>query len=126
MATVCVLVPLGPPCTDVTGVRAGDLNLITATIRRKGIPVNLTGLTLKAQARKTAVDATVALTAVVTVLDAANGEISIRWPGDAVRTLLAGAAKWSGVWDLEASQPGTDPSTLTEGKITCVSDVTRT
>jgi hypothetical protein len=124
MAATCVIVPLGPACVDLTGVRAGDRNLVTATITSKGAPVNLTGYTVSAQARKKSVD-TAALAAVVTVDNAALGQISIRWPGDAVTTLLDGKATWNGVWDLQIDQAGSDPLTVAAGKFSAVMDVTR-
>ena len=118
-------IPLGPAVANLTGIRAGDRNLITATIISKGEPVNLTGLTPSAQARKKATDAEPAITAVIEVLDAAAGKISIRWPGDAVTAMLAGGARWDGVWDLQLDPGGEDPMTVVAGTFGAVMDVTR-
>lgn len=125
MAAACVTVPLGPACVAITGVRAGDRNLITATVTAKGQPVDLTGKTLSAQARKTAQSTATALDAVIAVVDALAGDITIRWPGDDVTALLAGKATWSGVWDLQVAEPGLDPLTIAAGPFTAEMDVTR-
>jgi hypothetical protein len=118
-------VTLGPASVDITGVRAGDLNQISFTVHSKGTPVDLTGLTVTAQARTSAVSNEVALTAVIDVTDAPAGKGTMRWPGDEVRDLLAGAAKWSGVWDMQADNNVDDPTTLCAGKFEAVMDVTR-
>jgi len=125
MAAACVVVPLGPACVNLTGVRAGDRNVMTATITSKGEAVDLTGKTLTAQARKSATATTDPLDAVVTVDDALAGKITIRWPGDKVTTLLAGKATWAGVWDLQVAEPGQDPLTVAAGSFAAEMDVTR-
>lgn len=121
-----VAIPLGPATADLNGVRAGDRNLITGVMSAKGAPLDLTGKTLSAQARKKATDPDPpALTATMTVTDAAAGEFSMQWPGDDVRALLDGAAKWTGVWDLQIEESGVDPLTVCAGKFECETDVTR-
>lgn len=124
MAATCVVVPLGPACVNLDGVRAGDRNLITVTLTSKGTPVNLTGYTVTAQARKKSTDLT-ALSAVIAVDDAVAGKISIRWPGDLVTTLLDGKATWNGVWDLQIDTAGSDPLTVAAGTFGAVMDVAR-
>jgi hypothetical protein len=125
MAT-CVTVHLGPACVDIDGVRAGDRNLVTVTLHQAGAPLDLTGLTLTSQVRKKATDVDPpALTADVTVIDAPAGKATVRWPGDDVRTLVNGAAKWAGVWDLQVASPPDDPVTLVAGKWSAEADVTR-
>lgn len=124
MAT-CVSVPMGPACVNLDGVRGGDRNLISVTITSKGTPVNLTGYTVTAQARKKSTDLTAALAAVVTVTSAVDGQVDIRWPGDAVATLLDGKATWNGVWDLQIDTAGSDPLTVAAGTFGAVMDVTR-
>lgn len=122
----CVVVPLGPACVNIIGVRAGDLNLFTAHLHIGAVPINLTGLTLTGQARKKVTDADPpALTADIQVVNALNGDITIRWDGDDVRTLLAGAKSWSGVWDMQADNGVDDPQTLAAGTIAAELDVTR-
>jgi len=121
----CVVVPLGPACVDITGVRAGDRNEMAFTITSAGAPVDLTGQTLSAQARKKATDPSPAVTAIITVTDAVAGKGTMRWPGAEVRTSLGTADKWTGVWDLQAGDPASDPVTLVAGKFSAVLDVTR-
>lgn len=124
--TICTVVPLGPACVDLTGIRAGDRNEFTLTLHTNGTPLNLTGMTVTASARKTATDPDpAAITAVVVVTDAAAGKATIRWPGDEVRTALAGLLTWKGVWDLQVGSAGGDPQTLVAGKMTAEMDVTR-
>lgn len=124
MAAACVVVPLGPACVDLTGIRAGDRNYTEVTIKQKGQPVDLTGLTVTAQARKKPTDTT-ALNAVIDVLDAAGGLVSMRWPGQEVTDLLAGKATWDGVWDLQIQSPPDDALTVAAGGFHAVMDVTR-
>ena len=119
-----VAVDLSPARVDISGIRAGDRNLITMTITSGGAPVNLTGKTVTAQARLTPNDVTM-LSAVVTITDAAAGAISVRWPGPAVSTILGTAAKWTGVWDLQMATPSEDPLTVAAGSFTAEMDVTR-
>lgn len=117
-------VDLSPARVDISGIRAGDRNLITMTLTNGGVPINLTGKTVAAQARQTATD-TAMLAAVVTITDAAAGAITVRWPGPAVSTLLGTTAKWTGVWDLQVTTTGEDPLTVAAGTFTAEMDVTR-
>lgn len=122
----CVVLELGPACVDIKGVRAGDYNLFTAHLHFGAVPLNLTGQTVTAQARKSALDPDPpALVAVCTIVDPLNGDITVRWDGDDVRTLLAGAKSWKGVWDLQVDNGTDDPQTLMAGKFEAQTDVTR-
>jgi len=119
-------ISLTPAVVNISGVRAGDRNLLNATLTTEGDPVDLTGQVLSAQARKKNTDAEIACSAVVEVTDEAGGLITIRWPGEDVRTMLAGAATWKGVWDLQMA-PGVDVDaiTLCAGSFAAEMDVTR-
>ncbi len=118
-------IDLTPPRLDISGVRAGDRNQVQMTLSSDGTPVNLTGLTLSAQARLTPVDA-VALSAVITVTDAPNGVFLLRWDGDEVRTMLDGATTWSGVWDLQLGDETDDTAqTILAGTFKIDMDVTK-
>lgn len=124
MAT-CVVVPMGPGCANITGVRAGDRNLMTFAVTSKGVPVNLAGMALSAQAKTRSTDETPMITAVITVTDAAAGSGEMRWPGDEVRIALNGKPKWEGVWDLQIDDGIEDPVTVAYGSFKAEMDVTR-
>lgn len=117
---------LAPATLDIAGIRAGDRNLIEMTLRSGGIPTDLSGVTLTAQARGAATDSSASLTAEIVITDPAAGVFTMRWDGDDVRTLLDGAAaaSWKGVWDL---QLGTEPDAVTvvAGAFSVDLDVTR-
>jgi len=122
----CVLIPVGPGCADIEGIRAGDLNLITGHLHHSGTPVDLTGQTIRAQARLTKLTPDPpALTAVVVITAPLTGDFTFRWDGDDVRTLLGAAAKWKGVWDIEVDNGVDDPVTFCTGKFSAEMDVTR-
>jgi hypothetical protein len=118
------VVPLGPATVDLTGIRAGDQNQISCTVTTGGVPLDLTGKEVTAQARLTPTDAS-ALDAVIEITRPTLGEFNLRWPGAAVAEMLAGKPKWQGVWDLQVSEPGQDALTLIAGKFAAVMDVTR-
>ena len=121
-----VAVNLRPATLDLTGIRAGDRNTINVALTSAGAPMDLTGYTISAQARKTPQTADPpAIAADVTVTDAPGGLFTLRWPGDAVRTALADQASWTGVWDLQLDNGTADPWTVVAGAFTADMDVTR-
>jgi hypothetical protein len=124
---MAVTVPMGPAVVNLTGVRAGDRNLLTVTLTSKGDPYDLTGLTLSAQARLHAVDPEPAVVAEIEVdPDPTTGKFALRWPGDQVAAAMPqGKASWSGVWDLQADDGTNDPTTLAAGSFAAVLDITR-
>jgi hypothetical protein len=116
---------LSPGVLDIAGVRAGDRNAIQITLTQGGAPLDLTGYTIAAQARTEPL-APGALNAVIEDRVDAQGQFLLRWPGDDVRTLLAGSDTWSGVWDLQILlTPEVDATTVLEGKFAAEQDVTR-
>jgi hypothetical protein len=114
---------MGPAKVDLSGIRAGDRNVLTFTVLSAGGPFDLTGIVATAQARQTP-DATVAIDAVVTITDAPGGVLTVEWPGAAVSTALAGATTYKGVWDLQLAGNGW-VLTVAEGTFAAVLDVTR-
>lgn len=121
-----VVVPLGPAEVNITGVRAGDRNTITVRILSGGVPLDLTGMTVSSQVRKAAIDADPpSIEAECTVTDGPGGVASIHWPGDDVRGVLAGAANWAGVWDVQIAAGAADPVTIAAGTWQADMDVTR-
>lgn len=120
------VVTLTPPTLDLYGIRAGDRNLMTVTLTRSGTPIDLTGQQVKAQARKVASDIDPpALTATITITNAAGGVFTMEWDGDAVRTLLGTEVSWTGVWDLQYGPSGGKPLTIAAGAFRADMDVTR-
>lgn len=109
-------------------VYAGDSNREAYEFLADGMPWDLTGAVIAAQARAEAPDEEVAATAIVTVVDAALGRYTVEWDGEGeLRALLAGQEEWAGVWDLEVLEAGeTLPRSLLYGTFTVLMDVTRT
>lgn len=119
------LLNLAPVNLDIQGVRAGDANTRRFTLTADGIPWDLTGATITAQARLHANDATPALTAVIDVDNPTGGSFLLSWPGDAVTATLAGELTWAGVWDLQIDTGAAFPTTILAGRLVAQMDVTR-
>ena len=124
MTAACVTIPLGPACVNLDGIRAGDRNLVTITLTNAGTPMDLTGLEVTAQARKSPTDG-VSIDAVIEVTDPTAGVLTMRWPGEDVTTLMGGKPTFKGVWDLQVGSPPDDPVTVVAGAFLAVMDVTR-
>lgn len=124
MAEVCQFIDSRPGCANWL-IYAGDTEGEIFEFLADGVPIDTSGWVLSAQARETAAAPAVALTAICTAVDAAIGQWRVKWDGEAVRTLLAGAESWRGVWDLQAVTPGGDTRTLVRGSLTIELDVTR-
>lgn len=123
MAAVC---DLNPARIDVIGVRGGDKNEMIMNLKQNGVALDVSDMTLEAQARGSSTDTGEApLIAVVTIVDGPTGRVSVRWPGAQVTRVLAGAASWAGVWDLQQTEEGEDPVTLIAGAFQAVQDVTK-
>src|SRR5580765_2811760 len=119
-----VTISLTPAQVDVEGVRAGDRNQFQVTLTSAGKAIDLTSLTVKAQARSTA-QGTDVLDAVIDITDPVKGLVTVRWPGDAVRTWMSTKEVMNGVWDLQVEDGTGDPWTVVAGKFSAVQDVTR-
>lgn len=107
---------------------AGDRNEKTLQVLKDGDPWDLTGATVTAQARRTANDPVVALTASVTPVDASQGIYTLGWDGNAVRALLGAEASWTGMWDmdvLEAGRADGESETVADGAVLAEMDVTK-
>jgi len=110
-----------PALWALNGVRAGDSKAVLVQVRTGGLPADLTGMTITAQARQTAIDPDPpALTALITPDDLTEGRFFLRWDPDEVRDVLGPDGFWRGVWDCQV-----DVTTIVAGPITCESDVTR-
>lgn len=123
-----VAVYVGPAVLDLAGIRAGDTNAFDFLLHYAGTPMDLTGATVTAEARRTPADDVVAVAAVCTITDAAGGRVRVAWDGEAVRALMPNPeSTWAGVWDLQVAGPGMPPAvdTLAGGKFTAEMDVAR-
>lgn len=119
-----VEINLAPADVDIKGVRAGDRNMFTMTVKTGGKGINLTGYTVTASAR-TKADDPVDLDAVCTITDANKGIVEVRWPGAAVRTWLGSQLEQHGVWDLQLDDgSGGDPWTVAKGTFHAETDIT--
>jgi hypothetical protein len=105
-------------------VYAGDSNRERVEFTAGGVPWDLTGAVVTAQARKVDTDPLVALEAVVEMTDPLFGVVHLSWDGEAVRALLAGSSTWDGVYDIQVAQAGVT-STLMRGRMKAMMDVTR-
>ena len=93
-------------------------------------PLNLTGATVRAQIRKTPSSATIDATAVITMVDAANGIFKFEFT--AAETTLMTASD-SGetdplstyVWDMEYVDAGTKVNPLMYGTVNVFREVTK-
>lgn len=103
---------------------AGDANAVILEFTADGVAMDTTGAVLTAQARLTPQDAAVALTATITEVNTTTGSYIVGWDGEAIRTLLAGAQRWEGFWDLQLVLNGVTTSPLA-GKFVALHDVTR-
>lgn len=119
------VIDVGPAKLDLLRIRAGDRNAFTVRLTDSNGVVNLSDKTIEAQARLTPTDTTIAVSAVISIIDATQGLFEMRWPGEDVRTVLDSSDKWSGVWDLQMAEGSEDPQTLVAGAFTIESDVTR-
>lgn len=120
-------VDLGPAIINIVGVRAGDKNEMVINLKKDGVPYDVTGMTITAQARAKATDTGIApIVAVVSIIDADAGKIDVRWPGDQVAEVIpSGKSMWRGVWDLQQVTGSEDPVTLIAGTFEVSMDVTR-
>jgi hypothetical protein len=126
MAAVCVVGDLGPACLDLSGIRAGDRNLMYLTVEVGGVAVDITGMEFAAQARAKSNDPDpAAVTADIVIADGPNGRLAVMWPGDQVRAVMNGNTTWKGVWDLQQVIPASLPVTIVGGKFAASYDVTR-
>lgn len=117
-------VSFNPATVNIAGVRAGDRNLFTMTIKENGSAVNLNGMDVQAQVRAKATDVNPSLEAEIVIVNEATGQISIQFPGDEVTALLAGSPTWAGVWDLQLIAPN-GVTTICQGNFAAVLDITR-
>jgi len=61
----------------------------------------------------------------VSAVDAYQGIIVLSLTGTQTKDLVGTSGKFLGVWDIEWDSADSEPRTLCQGKVECVSDVTR-
>lgn len=116
----------GPGKLDLTGIRAGDRNEFAVTLHHGDVGIDLTGYDVQAQARKQASDQDPAVTAVCTITDPPQGQLTMTWPGEDVAALMPGTLiAWCGVWDMQITPSGGVPQTVIAGRFKAEMDVTR-
>jgi hypothetical protein len=109
---------------------AGDGIRIRFTCKDKaGAPVDITG-TVKAQIRVERLAADPPITEFSSnLVDAYQGIVILSLTGEQTKSLLdqptASSGKFVGVWDVQWTPNESEPYTLCQGKVECVSDVTR-
>ena len=91
------------------------------TVQDSGSAMNLTGYTPRMQMRSTHDSSTIALTFTATILNAAQGKISL----SATDTLTSAVEEGIYVYDLEIESSGGTVTRLMEGKVTVTPEVTR-
>lgn len=126
-AKMTASINLTPAKVDVSGIRAGDKNEITATLRdSSGTPIDLTEYEVRSMVRKNPLDELPAIIAVIQKLDETQGYIMIKWPGDQVSNAMSieGTTTFKGVWDLQIERMG-EVTTICEGTFQAVMDITR-
>lgn len=92
-----------------------------------GAPIDVTG-TVKAQIRTDRLAADPPLVEfAANVVDAYQGIVVLSLTGAQTKQLVTGSnsGTFSGVWDIQWTPSGKQPRTLVQGKVECVSDVTR-
>jgi len=91
------------------------------TVQDSGSAMNLTGYTPRMQMRSTHDSSTIALTFTATILNAAQGKISL----SATDTLTSAVEEGIYVYDLEIESSGGTVTRLMEGNVTVTPEVTR-
>ncbi len=94
-----------------------------------GSPIDVTG-TVKAQVRLTRLAADPAIVEFTAgMVDAYQGIVTLSLTGDDTQELSEHESsqdgRFYGVWDVQWTPAGSQPRTLCQGKVECVSDVTR-
>lgn len=107
-------------------VYAGDTKKFSVVISSGPVggpytPVDLTGCTVAAQIRDTAIAAQPAATITCAITDAAAGKVTLSMAPAVTATLTAGKK----VWDMEVTFPSGDKYTYLKGDVTVTTDVTR-
>jgi hypothetical protein len=120
-----------PPVLDLSFYAGDGVSFKLTCKDATNAPINLTG-TVEAQVRVDRVtegDPVLAFFADLT--DAASGIVVLSLTGEETEGLIDGPTgvdrkgNFSGVWDAQWTAFGSEPKTLCQGKVECLTDVTR-
>lgn len=104
---------------------AGDgVELVLGLTDAAGQALNVTGVVL-AQIRTTAADPAPTASFAADLSQGATGKVILSLTGVQTASLVSGANKFAGVWDMQWTVTGGQPVTVLKGKVTCEPDVTR-
>jgi|SRR3954447_2847675 hypothetical protein len=104
---------------------AGDgVELVLGLTDSSGGPLNVTG-TVKAQVRANRADVTATTEFAADLTEGTVGTVILSLTGIQTASLVQGAAKFEGVWDMQWTVLDGEPVTVLQGKVTCDPDVTR-
>jgi hypothetical protein len=109
------------PATQNLTITRGDTETIILSITTDGAtPVDITGRTYSSQMRTSPDSNVISATAVCTVTDGANGEVTAVFSSAETKDLSPGYY----YWDLQENASGTI-TTVISGQVTVLADVTR-
>jgi hypothetical protein len=115
---------LQPQVLDL-GLYAGDgVEFRLKCTDKAGAPIDVTG-TVKAQIRVDRLVDPPVVEFTVNAIDAYLGIIVLSLTGAQTAELSADTGRFIGVWDVQWTPSGKQPRTLCQGKVECVTDVTR-
>ena len=104
---------------------AGDgVQLVLGLTNGSGGPLSVTGA-VKAQIRANRADVAAATEFAADLTNGATGTVILSLTGIQTASLVQGATKFEGVWDMQWTKAGGEPVTVLQGAITCDPDVTR-
>ena len=104
---------------------AGDIGDFQIEFKdRTGASINVSTWNWMAQIRTTR-DATPYTSLTIDTTSAATGLITVRVPATVTRTIAQDYPKQVGVWDIQGTPSGSQPTTVLQGTIRCSMDVTR-
>lgn len=104
---------------------AGDgVELVLGLTDGAGGPLDVTG-DVKAQIRANRADVTAATEFTADLAEGATGTVILSLTGLQTASLVQGATKFDGVWDMQWTIADGQPVTVLQGKVTCDPDVTR-
>lgn len=110
---------------------AGDGATLNLRFVQDGQTLDMSNGELSAQIRTNRTDAEPVVTWAVDDSKASDGQMTLTLSGEQTSALMAAHEQlqlwtgWTGVWDVQWKQTGSEPLTLFQGKCYCDSDVTR-